>query len=164
MKFLNETDRELKFRLAGKAYEVAIGAEVVVPDELGYAVKAMKLPLTCTERPVEAPRGEAVEGPDLLKARLRQERTRAASAEAQVKRLNDELTEARVQHRKVLDEQAKTEADLRGQLASFREDIKSLEQQLLAVTKDRDDLLEAATRADGEKKPGGKSGAAGKPS
>lgn len=160
MKYANHTSEPVRFKLRGKTYEAAPGGEVDVPDKLAFAVESRKLPLKAIGGPAKAPEAqEQHETLELWRERAVAERKRADNAEAHIRRITERLDEAQAEHRKALDAQSKTEQDLREQVRGYREQATQLQGQLDAVTKDRDDLLEAATRTEAEKKAPAKGGA-----
>lgn len=164
MKFVNDGEVPRKFTLRGVEYVVKPGDEVEVPDKLGYAVELMKLPLRCTSGPVEdAEKQDEPETLEVWRERALTARRRAESAEAQVRRLNDRLSEEQDAKAKLLSAQGADETRLREDLAAFKTQVVELQGQLAAVTKDRDELLEQATKVDDKKPIQGTLDTAGKP-
>lgn len=72
MKFVNLSEKPLKFDLGSEVYECGVACEVDIPEKVAFCVKLHGIPLTPSSdvepaKPVDAPEPEPVPEPEPIK-------------------------------------------------------------------------------------------------
>jgi hypothetical protein len=154
MRFRSTVDHELSFELGGKTYTVAPQGSVTIPERVAYAVSSRGLPLKA-----EAGQEDAPEAPQQRDEPSTEEGRVWASRAVAQRQAKEEVQQALADSRaevEQLHEQARVAslqvdtfaAELRDALSigagdSILAAVEQLQEQLAAVTAERDQLLEA---------------------
>jgi chromosome segregation ATPase len=148
MKLFNQTDRHLKWDLAGRIFVCAPWGDIDVPDDLVSNCKRRKLPLAATQVPPEL-KAEARVDAEKAAAKadaLFKMTERAEAAEATLALASEELETVQRELAAAKAEAAKYRDrinDVMGKLRTAEDDKRAIESKLAAVAKQNAELESA---------------------